>query len=368
MNKSDPHIPFLDLAAAHAELKTEIEAAVLRVMDSGRYLLGDELREFEGAFAGASAQAHCVGVGSGLDALELGLRALGVQEGDEVIVPSNTYIATWLAVSRVGAVPVPVEPDPSTMNIDPTRIASAISARTKLVLPVHLYGAPADSASIASIARQHGLRVLEDAAQAHGARYRGAPVGGYADAVAWSFYPGKNLGAYGDGGAVTTNDGAVAELVRALRNYGSSVKYVNEVKGINSRLDEIQAAILLVRLSHLESWNERRRRIAGIYAEELSPEIVRTPLEPEGTASSWHLFPIRSARRDGLQKWLMSLGIDTQIHYPIPPHRQGAYAEMGHLSFPISEEIHRTELSLPIGPHLTESNARRIVEAVNSFR
>lgn len=368
MNKRRPAIRFLDLAAAHAELQTEIDAAVRRVMESGWYLLGNELRDFESAFAAACSKTYCVGVGSGLDALELGLRALGVQARDEVIVPSNTYIATWLAVSRVGAVPVPVEPDPATMNIDPTRIASAISARTKVIVPVHLYGAPADSAAIASIAQEHDVRVLEDAAQAHGARYQGAPVGGFADAVAWSFYPGKNLGAYGDGGAITTNDDEVAETVRALRNYGSSVKYVNRVKGINSRLDEIQAAILHVKLGHLDSWNERRRRIAAMYTKELSPEVVSTPRHPTGMESSWHLFPVRSDRRDELQKWLGSLGIETLIHYPIPPHRQGAYAEMSRLSFPISEEIHMTELSLPIGPHLTVPEAMRVVAGVNSFR
>ncbi len=264
------NVPFLDLKTPYYEIKEELDAAWHRVMASGWYVLGQEVESFEHEFAAYCEAKHCVGVGNGLDALYLILRAMEIGPGDEVIVPSNTYIATWLAVSMTGATPVPVEPDEVSYNIDPALIEAAITTRTKAILPVHLYGLPADLEPILKIASRHGLRVLEDAAQAHGARYKGKRIGAHGDAVAWSFYPGKNLGAFGDGGAVTTNDRHLAEKLRALRNYGSRVKYVNEVKGVNSRLDPLQAAVLRVKLKYLDEWNERRKRVASLYLERLA--------------------------------------------------------------------------------------------------
>ncbi len=352
-------VPFLELRSAYDELQSEIDAAVARVLRSGWYLLGEELRAFEQEYAAYLGVDHCVGVANGLDALHLALRALGVGRGDEVIVPSNTYIATWLAVSHAGATPVPVEPDVHTYNLDPARIAAAITPRTKVILPVHLYGQPADMDRILEVARAHGLRVLEDAAQAHGARYKGRRVGGLGDVTAWSFYPGKNLGALGDGGAITTNDDELAEKISVLRNYGSRQKYVHEVQGYNSRLDDLQAAVLRVKLERLDDWNDRRRQIAEGYREALQDTPLVLPHVPAWAEPVWHLFVIRHPERDELQSRLRSEGVETLIHYPTPPHLQEAYRDLGRAagSFPLSETIHREVLSLPIGPHLGERAA-----------
>lgn len=361
-------VPFLDLRATYLELRTEINSAVSRVLDSGWYLLGEELGAFESEFAGYCEAEHCVGVANGLDALHLALRALGVGEGDEVIVPSNTYIATWLAVTQVGARPVPVEPDERTYNIDPSRIEAAITPRTRVIIPVHLYGQAAEMAPILEIARSHRLRILEDAAQAHGARYQGRRVGGIGDVTAWSFYPGKNLGAFGDGGAITTNDAEIAERVRVLRNYGSRVKYVNEVAGFNSRLDEIHAAVLRVKLRHLDEWNARRSAIAARYREELSQLDLVLPFVADGVNPVWHLFVVRTGRREALQAALKVQGVHALIHYPIPPHMQLAYAELGMAAgtLPIAERVHREVLSLPIGPHLSDAEAAAVIEALRT--
>lgn len=362
-------VPFLDLRAAYLELKEEIDAAVARVLDSGFFLLGKELQAFEREFAEHVGVKYCVGLGSGLDALRITLHSLGVGPGDEVLVPANTYIATWLAVSYVGATPVPVEPDERTYNIDPKKVEAAITGRTKGIIPVHLYGQPADMGAILHIARQRKLWVVEDAAQAHGARYKGTAVGSLGDAAGWSFYPGKNLGALGDAGAVTTNDEQLADRIRVLRNYGSRIKYFNEVKGFNSRLDEIQAAVLRVKLRHLDTWNSRRRHLAEMYKDALQGAGLILPYVPEWAEPVYHLFVVRSNQRDRLRQCLENVGIHTLIHYPVPPHLQGAYSELGFRegSFPISERIHREVLSLPIGPQMTSLQAQFVSQTINTF-
>jgi dTDP-4-amino-4,6-dideoxygalactose transaminase len=362
-------VPFLDLGLASQELQAEISAALTRVVGSGWYVLGPEVEGFEREFAEYVGARHCVGLGNGLDAVHLALRAAGIGPGDEVIVPGNTFIATWLGVSYAGATPVPVEPDPRTYNLDPERIAAAVTARTRAVVPVHLYGQPAEMDAILEVARAHELFVLEDAAQAHGARYRGRRVGAIGDAAAWSFYPGKNLGALGDGGAVTTDDGELADRLRRLRNYGSRVKYVHEVMGFNSRLDELQAALLRAKLPHLDEWNERRRRIAALYLRELAATGLLLPHVPSCAEPVWHLFVVRTERPEELQRHLERSGIATLIHYPIPPHRQDAYRHL-HLpeqTLPMSEAIHREVLSLPIGPQMSPDQVAAVVDAVQTF-
>lgn len=365
-------IPFLDLRVAYLELKAEIDSAVARVLDSGWYVLGEEVEAFEEEWATYCQAKHAVGVANGLDALHLALLAMGAGPGDEVIVPSNTYIATWLAVSQSGATPVPVEPDERTYNIDPARIEAAITPRTKVIMPVHLYGQPANLDPILAIARKHKLQVLEDAAQAHGAQYKGQRIGAHGDAVAWSFYPGKNLGALGDGGAVTTNDAKIAERIRALRNYGSRVKYVNDVQGYNSRLDPIQAAVLRVKLKVLDEWNGRRKLIAAEYLSHMRDSISQTtlPFVPDYADPVWHLFVIRQSNRDHLQQYLTDAGIGTVIHYPIPPHLQGAYATMGKRGgdFPIAEAIAAEVLSLPIGPQTTKEDVAQVCAALSAWK
>jgi dTDP-4-amino-4,6-dideoxygalactose transaminase len=363
----EPRIPFLDLKIQHQELHDEIMQAVERVLTSGWYVLGEEVDKFEQEYAAYCGAAECVGVANGLDALRLSLLAMGVRPGDEVIVPSNTYIATWLAVSHCGAIPVPVEPEEESFNIDPQRIESAITPRTRVILPVHLYGRPAALDPILEIAKSKGLRVLEDAAQAHGSRYRGKRIGAHGDAVAWSFYPGKNLGAIGDAGAVTTNDRGLAERVRLLGNYGSREKYVNAVKGFNSRLDPLQAAILRVKLPRLDAWNERRRSLARRYAAS-APAAIRIPALSSECESAWHLYVVRHARRDALSAALAKAGIGTLIHYPIPPHRQGAYSEIGAaIRLPVAERFAGEVLSLPLHPYLTDAAADEVVDAVGRF-
>jgi dTDP-4-amino-4,6-dideoxygalactose transaminase len=362
-------VPFLDVRSAYLELKPELDQAVARALDSGWYIFGEEVARFEKAFADYTGTRFAIGLGNGLDALRISLMAMGVSEGDEVIVPSNTYIATWLAVTQCGARPVPVEPDADTLNIDPQRIEQAMTSRTKVILPVHLYGLPAQMAPILELARRKGVRVLEDGAQAHGARYRGELIGGHGDAVTWSFYPGKNLGAFGDAGGVTTNDAELAEQIRVIANYGSKVKYVNEVCGVNSRLDPIHAAALAVKLPLLEGWNARRAEIAAYYQRHLQNTNVQVPVSHPDCVSSWHLFPVFSQRRDALQARLKEAGIETLIHYPIPPHLQQAYRFLGFEkgAFPIAEAMAETEISLPIGPHMTLEQAAYVCEIIADF-
>ncbi|WP_127904111.1 DegT/DnrJ/EryC1/StrS family aminotransferase [Solirhodobacter olei] len=355
-------VPFLDLRTAYLELKDEIDAAVARVLDSGWYILGPEVEAFEADWAAYCGANYAVGVGNGLDALILALRALEVGPGDEVIVPSNTYIATWLAVTAVGASPVPVEPDPATHNIDPARIAAAITSATKVLLPVHLYGQPTDLDPILALARQYGLFVVEDAAQAHGASYKGKRIGAHGDVVCWSFYPGKNLGALGDGGAVTTDNDELADRIRILRNYGSRVKYVNDVRGSNSRLDPIHAAVLRVKLRHLDDWTKRRRSVASRYAEGLPGTRLILPHVPDWAEPAWHLYVVRSNQRDTLQRKLTKAGAGTLIHYPIPPHMQGAYGDTDFGPLAIAESLANTVLSLPMGPQLTTQEVEFIIE------
>jgi len=362
-------IPFLDVGAAYQELKEEIDAAIKQVLEGGWYILGPEVENFERDYAKYCGASFAVGVANGLDALHLALTAMGIGEGDEVIVPSNTYIATWLAVSHCGAKPVSVEPDEATYNIDPGLIEAAITPRTKAILPVHLYGQPADLDPILAIARKYGLRVLEDAAQAHGARYKGKRIGCHGDAVAWSFYPGKNLGALGDGGAITTNDPELVDRLRVLRNYGSRVKYVNDVQGWNSRLDPIQAAVLRVKLRYLDEWNVRRSAIAHQYLGNMRNDLLTLPHTPEWADSVWHLFVVRHPNRDALQQHLKDAGVGTLIHYPIPPHLQAAYRSLEYSEgdFPIAEKMAREILSLPMGPHLGESDRIKICIAMMAF-
>jgi len=363
-------IPFLDLTSANAELRDELDAAYRRVMESGWYILGEEVEAFEREFAAYCGARHCIGVANGLDALHLILRGYGIGVGDQVIVPSNTYIATWLAVSYAGAVPIPVEPDPRTYNLDPRRIQSAITSRTRAIMPVHLYGQPVDMDPILKIGRQYGLKVIEDAAQAHGARYKGRPIGSLGDAAGFSFYPGKNLGALGDAGAIATNDDGLADRVRMLRNYGSRVKYYNEVKGFNTRLDPLQAAFLSVKLKHLDEWNERRKKIAQLYQSQLADApTVSVPAVLDGVEPVWHLYVVRHPQRAALQAHLTEAGIATLIHYPVPPHLSEAYRELGYTrgTFPIAEDLADTVLSLPMGPHLTITDVVATVNIIQMF-
>jgi dTDP-4-amino-4,6-dideoxygalactose transaminase len=358
-------IPFLNLKAPHEELRNEMHDALERVLRSGWYIQGEEVKNFEREFALYCQTKCCVGVGNGLDALHLILRGLDIGEGDEVIVPANTYIATWLAVSYSGAKPVPVEPDPLTYNINPKLIEAAITSKTRAIIAVHLYGQPADMDEINLVARKYNLKVVEDAAQAHGAKYKGRSVGSLGDAAGFSFYPGKNLGAIGDGGAVTTDNEALAERIRMLGNYGSKVKYYNEIKGFNSRLDELQAAFLRVKLTVVDEWNSRRRTIANMYLSQLDTDTVDLPYVPDWAEPVWHLFVVRSNQRENLQRLLTETGIGTMIHYPIPPHLQSAYADLGYAKgdFPLAETIHREVLSLPMGPHLGIENASMVISA-----
>ena len=361
-------IPFLDLAATHALIEHDILDALQRVVRAGQFILGPEVEAFEREFAAYCGAEHCVGVGNGLDALFLILRASGIGSGDEVLVPANTFIATWLAVSHAGATPVPVEPLETSYNIDPAAIERAINSRTRAIIPVHLYGQPADMDAVKKIAARHGLLVIEDAAQAHGARYKGNPAGSLGAAAAFSFYPGKNLGALGDGGAVVTSDADLARRIRQLRNYGSEIKYDHQLAGFNSRLDELQAAVLRVKLRHLDDWNARRRSAAAYYLSRLLPARIGLPAVPHFADPAWHLFVIRSERRDALRVALAAKSIETGIHYPVPPHMQPAYAhlEMPAGSLPISERLHAQVLSLPIGPTITQEQLARVVEIINA--
>jgi len=359
-------IPFLDLGAAYRELASDVDAAVQRVLSSGWYLLGPEVTAFEAEFAAYCGAEHCVALGSGLDAITLSLRAMDIGPGDEVVVPSHTFIATWLGVAATGATPVPVEPDPGTLNLDPARLAAAITPRTRAVVPVHLYGQPADLTAIGAAAGD--VPVLEDAAQAHGAYHRGERVGSR-HAAAFSFYPGKNLGALGDGGALVTNSAELAERVRLLRNYGSRVKYQHEVKGTNSRLDELQAAVLRVKLSCLDEWNARRKAVAARYLAELSEvDGLVLPEVPAWADPVWHLFVVRTPHRDRLRELLDAAGVGTLIHYPVAAHRAPAFADAGWPdgSLPLAERAAAEVLSLPMGPHLTEDQVTEVIAAVRA--
>ncbi|WP_421997503.1 DegT/DnrJ/EryC1/StrS family aminotransferase [Reyranella sp.] len=360
-------IPFLDLKSVYGELKDELDAAYRRVMESGWYVLGHEVEAFEAEYAAFCGTRHCIGVGNGLEALELTLRAWDIGAGDEVIVPSNTYIATWLAVSAVGATVVPVEPTPAGPNIDPERIAAAITPRTRAIMPVHLYGEPADMEAIMALAGRHGLKVVEDVAQAQGAKVRGRRAGALGDAGAHSFFPTKNFGAFGDGGAVTTDDARMADRLRALRNYGSKVKYVNLERGVNSRLDELQAALLRVKLPRLDAWNEHRRRLAARYDDRLAGVAGLTlPRAPQWAEPVWHLYVVQTDRRAALIEALAKESIGSLIHYPIPPHLQEAYADLGlgRGAYPLAERLADTVLSLPMGSHLSETAVDTVATAV----
>ena len=360
-------VPFLDLKRLHEEIREPLEAAFKRVLDSGWFITGPEVEAFESEFATYSEVKHCVGLGNGLDAIHLLLRAYEIGPGDEVLVPSNTFIATWLAVSQCGATPVPVEPDINTHNINPDALVAAITPRTRAIIPVHLYGQPADMDPINAIAKQYGLIVIEDAAQAQGARYKGRRVGSLGNAAATSFYPGKNLGALGDAGAILTNDSAIADKVRLLRNYGSQVKYKHDVTGYNTRLDEMQAAFLRVKLPVLDEWNTRRRALAEHYSTLLADTKIDLPFVPEYIEPVWHLYVIRSKHRDELKAHLEQQGISTVIHYPIPPHRQTCYPEFqGHQS-PIAEMLADEVLSLPISPAMGLNEVEFVTRAIVTF-
>lgn len=359
-------VKFLDLRTMYESIKPELEAAVLRSLRSGYYIGGPEVEAFEAAYAAYCGVEHCVGVANGLEALQLALIALGVGAGDEVIVPSNTFIATWLAVSQCGAVCVPVEPDAATYNIDPERIEAAITPRTRACIPVHLYGQPADLDPILKVAQRHGLYVIEDAAQAQGARYKGSRIGGHSSLCTWSFYPGKNLGALGDAGAITTNDGACAARLRLLRNYGSPARYRHDEQGFNSRLDPVQAAALAVKLRHLDGWNLRRAEIVRTYQAEFADLDLILPAVLSGVEPVWHLYCVRHKNRAGLRAALERAGVETLIHYPVPPHLQGAYAWLGMRkgSLPIAEQIAESILSLPIDPLMSDKQVAHVVAAV----
>jgi len=360
-------IPFLDLKQHNQHLANELTDAFQRVLQNGWLVLGDEVSEFEREFAQYCGSDHCVGVGNGLDALYLILQAYGIGEGDEVIVPAHTFIATWLAVSHVGARPVPVEIDESTYDIDPVSIENSVTARTKAIIVVHLYGLPAAMSDVMEIASRHNIKVIEDAAQAHGACYKGQRAGALGDAAAFSFYPGKNLGALGDAGAVTTNDVGLAERIKLLRNYGSAKKYKHELVGNNSRLDELQASFLRVKLGKLDSWNDRRSEIADIYLSELG-DRYSLPVIPDQVNPVWHQFVIRSDLRSRLISHLDDAGIGWHIHYPVPCHLQDAYAYLKYKEgdFPITERITSEILSLPIDPQLSNQDVEKVCDCLNN--
>jgi len=363
------NIPFLDLQAVNARYGNELEEAALRVVRSGWYVLGTEVESFEREYAAYCGTAHCVGVSNGLDAIHMILRAMDIGPGDEVIVPANTFIATWLAVSFCGAKPVPADAEPDGYNIAPLAVEAAITGRTKAIIAVHLYGLPADMSAICAVGERHAIPVIEDAAQAHGATSDGVRVGRLGRAAAFSFYPGKNLGALGDAGAVTTDDPGLADRIRLLRNYGCTVKYEHRCAGFNARLDEIQAAMLRVKLARLEEDNQDRRRIAGHYLSGLSGATVELPRVADPKSPVWHLFVIRSKERDRLRMALSDHGIATGIHYPVPPHLQPAFHGMGFKpgDFPITEAIHREVLSLPIWPGMTDDMVDQVIRCVREF-
>jgi dTDP-4-amino-4,6-dideoxygalactose transaminase len=364
-------VPFLNLRDVNARHADELKAAAARVIDSGWYVLGDELAAFEREFATWCGVRHAVGVGNGLDALSLilrGYRQLGaIEEGDEVIVPGNTFIATFLAITENRLVPVPVEPDPGSFNLDPAAVEAAIGPRTCAIMAVHLYGQLADMPALLTLARRHGLLLIEDAAQAHGAMRDGRKAGAFGDAAAFSFFPVKNLGALGDGGAVVTDDAALAQRIVALRNYGSDVKYRHLFQGLNSRLDEMQAAMLRVKLKYLDADVAWRRRVARRYRDGIRHPHIRFPDVTREERHAWHLFVVRCAERDALRQHLQAQGIQTQVHYPVPPHRQPAYPSLQAVRLPLTERLHEEVLSLPMGPTLRDGDVDRVIDACNAF-
>lgn len=363
-------VPFLSFSPQHDPIREDVLAAIAHVYDKQWYVLGEQVKSFETEYSTFNEVAHTIGVANGLDALHLALLALDVQPGDEIIVPSNTYIATWLAVSYVGGVPVPVEPDLRTYNLAPALIEAAITPRTKGIMPVHLYGQACEMGPIMAVAQKHGLWVVEDNAQAQGAAWKGGLTGSFGDVNGTSFYPGKNLGALGDAGAVTTNDEALNTKIRTLRNYGSQQKYYNEVIGQNSRLDELQASVLRVKLQHLPDWTTQRQTVAALYNKHLAGlGDLQLPTTAEGATHVYHLYVVRTARREALQQHLTAQGIGTLIHYPVPPHRQQAYAHLNMPAgaFPIAEEIASTALSLPMWPGMTEEHVAAVAAAVREF-
>lgn len=365
-------IEFLSLKDVNSVMSAELKKAAERVIDSGWFISGNELKTFEENFAKYCEVKHCLGVANGLDALTLTLRAwkeLGkLKEGDEVIVPSNTYIASVLSITENGLKPVLVEPDEKSFNLDPKLIVKNLSSKTKVILPVHLYGQIADMPAIMKIAQEHNLLVLEDSAQSHGAKIAGKKSGNWGDASGFSFYPGKNLGALGDAGAITTNSDELAETIKYLRNYGSKIKYKNEYKGVNSRLDEMQAAFLDVKLKFLDKQTERRKDVAEKYLAGIKNSLVQLPHVQERDQHVWHLFVVRTSERERFNKHLSDHKIQTLIHYPIPPHKQQAYKELNDMSFPLTEKIHEEVLSLPIGPTITDAEINQVIAAVNSFK
>lgn len=361
------NVPFLNLHSTYEELKPEIELGIKKFFDDGHYILGNPVENFENEFASFTDSKFCVGVADGLDSIYLALKALEIGIGDEVIVPTNTFIATWLAVSQVGAKIIPVEPDIDTCLIDLKKVEQKITSNTKAIIPVHLYGNPVDMDALLTIAGKFNLKIIEDAAQAHGAQINQRKIGSHGDIVCWSFYPGKNLGGYGDGGAITTNDFELSERIRTLRNYGSKVKYVHQVKGFNSRLDTLQSVFLSIKLKKLSEWNKRRENIANYYLESLSNTPLILPKLSLNALSSWHLFVVRYKNRNHLQEYLSSKGIQTLIHYPIPPHKQDAYSSDFQDDFPIAEEMANTVLSLPIGPHLEFENVKYVVQIIKEY-
>ena len=361
-------IKFLDLKKINGRFRGELDAAAKRMLDSGWYLLGKEIERFEADFAAYCGVKHCIGCANGLDALKLIIKAYGFGPGDEIIVPANTYIASILAISDNGCTPVLVEPKWETRLIDEDLIEAAITSRTKAIMVVHLYGRAMNMTKVWAVAKKHGLKVIEDSAQAHGAMFDGRRTGALGDASGFSFYPGKNLGCLGDGGAVTTNDDELAAKVRALRNYGSDVKYHFPYRGTNSRLDEIQAAWLGVKLPCLDGDNQRRREIAARYCAEIKNPFIELPQGPNDESMVWHVFAVTCPRRDELQKYLADNGIQTVIHYPIPPHKQPCYAEWNERNYPVTERIHQEILSLPISPVLTDEESNAIINVVNNFK
>ena len=362
-------VPFLDLKASFSEIQDDLEGAILKSVRTGTYIGGDDLSSFELDFRLFVESDYCVGVANGLDALVLSLKVLGVGPGDEIIVPSNTFIATWLAVSQCGAVVVPVEPHADTYNIDTSLIEAKITDRTKAIIPVHLYGQPADLDEILILAKKHYLYVIEDAAQAHGASYKGRKIGSHGDLVTWSFYPGKNLGALGDGGAITTNNKELAERLKVLRNYGSQERYVHGVLGFNSRLDPVQAAVLSVKLKYLRVWNQRRSETAMVYNEAFSDLPVTLPSVRIYNDPVWHLYCIRTANRDEIQHGLSAMGVETLVHYPIPPHLQNAYKYLNfdQNAFSLTEAIASELISLPIGPSLNKLQISHVVYSMRKL-
>ena len=362
-------VPFLDLQASTLEIKAELTGAIMTALDSGQYIGGEAVGRFETNFADSVDADFCIGVGNGLDALRLALQATGVKSGDEVIVPAHTFVATWLAVTACGATPVPVDVNLADYNLDIDLLREAVTPRTAAVIPVHLYGHPADMGSILSLARQNDFAVIEDAAQAHGAIYEGKPIGAHGDMVAWSFYPGKNLGALGDGGAITTNNPDAAALARRLGNYGSPRKYFHTDLGCNSRLDSLQAAMLSVKLSVLKAWNVRRAKIADRYTRAFKDTALALPQKADGVDHAWHLYCVRHPQREELRQYLHERGVDTLVHYPIPPYRQPCFEYLNYsaVNFPVAESISGTVLSLPMGPSLTETQLDYVIESVMQF-